>query len=118
MPARISSGIWSTPLTLPRKWVPLKSCDYKPWLAERRGDIDYYYWNRLKRYYIEQGVLPPNVLATLDLVTDEILDYSGNPDVSGEWDRRGMVLGHVQSGKTTNYSALICKAADAGYKMS
>ncbi|MFZ4858837.1 MAG: Z1 domain-containing protein [Desulfuromonadaceae bacterium] len=95
----------------------LKSCDYKPWLAERRGDIDFYYWNRLKRYYIEQGVLPPNVLATLDLVTDEILDYSGNPDVSGDWDRRGMVLGHVQSGKTTNYSALICKAADAGYKI-
>jgi hypothetical protein len=27
-----------------------------------------------------------------------------------------MVMGHVQSGKTTNYSALICKAADAGYK--
>jgi hypothetical protein len=28
-----------------------------------------------------------------------------------------MVMGHVQSGKTTNYSALICKAADAGYKI-
>ncbi len=27
-----------------------------------------------------------------------------------------MVIGHVQSGKTTNYSALICKAADAGYR--
>jgi hypothetical protein len=27
------------------------------------------------------------------------------------------VMGHVQSGKTTNYSALICKAADAGYKV-
>ena len=27
-----------------------------------------------------------------------------------------MVVGHVQSGKTANYSALVCKAADAGYK--
>ena len=27
-----------------------------------------------------------------------------------------MVVGHVQSGKTANYSSLICKAADAGYK--
>ena len=26
-------------------------------------------------------------------------------------------MGHVQSGKTTNYGALICKAADAGYRV-
>jgi len=95
----------------------LKSVDYKPWLAERRDEIEFFYWNRLKRYYMERGVLPPHVLATLDAVTDEVLDYSGDPDVEDDWDRRGMVLGHVQSGKTTNYSALICKAADAGYKI-
>ena len=29
----------------------------------------------------------------------------------------GMVVGHVQSGKTSNYTGLICKAADAGYKL-
>jgi hypothetical protein len=28
-----------------------------------------------------------------------------------------MVVGHVQSGKTANYVGLICKAADAGYKV-
>ena len=28
-----------------------------------------------------------------------------------------MVIGHVQSGKTANYTGLICKAADAGYKL-
>ena len=27
-----------------------------------------------------------------------------------------MVVGHVQAGKTGNYSSVICKAADAGYK--
>ena len=30
---------------------------------------------------------------------------------------RGLVIGHVQSGKTQNFSALIAKAADAGYKI-
>ena len=35
----------------------------------------------------------------------------------GSWDRRGLVVGHVQSGKTGNYTGLICKAADAGYKI-
>lgn len=91
--------------------------DYKPWLSSRRTDIDFYYWNRLRRYYLEGGVLVPQVVATLDAVTDEVLDYLGDPSNHGSWSRRGMVMGHVQSGKTTNYSALICKAADAGYKV-
>jgi hypothetical protein len=91
--------------------------DYKPWLSKRRNNIDFYYWNRLRRYYLEGGILPPQVVATLDAVTDEILDYLGDPSENGRWSRRGMVMGHVQSGKTTNYSALICKAADAGYKI-
>lgn len=91
--------------------------EYKPWLNGRRRDIDWYYWDRLRRYYMEGNRLPPQVVATLDTVTDEILDYCGDPAADGEWKRRGMVMGHVQSGKTTNYSALICKAADAGYKV-
>ena len=40
-----------------------------------------------------------------------------DPERSGPWDRRGLVVGHVQSGKTANYTGLICKAADAGYKL-
>lgn len=95
----------------------LKSTVYKPWLSERRPEIDFFYWNRLQRYYLEKGILPPNVVGTLDTDTDEILDYSGNPALEGPWKRRGMVMGHVQSGKTTNYSTLICKAADAGYRV-
>lgn len=90
--------------------------DFKPWLKESSGSIDFYYWKRLKRYYLEGGSLAAPVVATLDSVTDEILDYSGNPLTPGIGSRRGMVMGHVQSGKTTNYSALICKAADAGYR--
>lgn len=90
--------------------------DFKPWLNENSANIDFYYWNRLKRYYLEGGSLAAPVVATLDVVTDQILDFSGNPLTPGVGSRRGMVMGHVQSGKTTNYSALICKAADAGYR--
>lgn len=89
--------------------------DYKPWLRDR--EIDFYYWDRLRKYYLESDALPPNVVSRLDDVTDEVLDYCGNPLDLGSWSRRGMVMGHVQSGKTTNYASLICKAADAGYKI-
>jgi hypothetical protein len=91
--------------------------DYAPWLGDRKKRIDFYYWTRLRQYYLGDDVLPPNVVSQLDNVTDEVLDYCGNPDDEGLWSRRGMVMGHVQSGKTTNYASLISKAADSGYKI-
>ncbi len=91
--------------------------EYRPWLNKRRGSIDFFYWNRLNKFYISTSELPPYVVSVLDNVTDEVLDYCGDPTDQGAWARRGMVMGHVQSGKTTNYAALICKAADAGYKV-
>ena len=51
----------------------------------------------------------------MDEDTDKILERLEDPRRPGPWDRRGMVVGDVQSGKTSNYSGLICKAADAGY---
>ena len=33
------------------------------------------------------------------------------------WRRRGLVVGDVQSGKTATYTALCCKAGDAGYRL-
>lgn len=91
--------------------------DHRPWLADKRPGIDFYYWNRLRKYYLETGALPSHVLATLDSDTDEILDQCGDPKDERYGAVRGMVMGNVQSGKTTNYSALICKAADAGYRV-
>lgn len=95
----------------------IKGSDYMPWLGRRRDSIEFYYWNRLRKYYLHCAVLPPSVVSVLDDVTDEVLDFCGDPAQVGQWKRRGMVLGHVQSGKTTNYASLICKAADAGYKV-
>ena len=53
----------------------------------------------------------------LDRSTDSVLALLEDPGREGPWDRRGLVVGHVQSGKTSHYSGLICKAADAGYKI-
>ena len=91
--------------------------DFKPWLGEAKKDIDPYYWRRYERLLRETKNFPPKVVAKLDDITDRILGLLENPAKPGTWDRRGMVVGHVQSGKTANYTGLICKAADAGYKL-
>jgi len=51
----------------------------------------------------------------MNSITDQILDHLENPKKDGSWKRKGMVVGHVQSGKTANYIGLISKAADSGY---
>lgn len=89
---------------------------HAPWLDARRGSIEPFYWERYKQLLLRGG-WPPLVLATLDRASDELLDLFGNPSNEGTWKRRGLVMGDVQSGKTASYAGLMCKAADAGYRM-
>ncbi|WP_312813776.1 Z1 domain-containing protein [Sedimentibacter sp.] len=90
---------------------------YHPWLANRKAEIDEYYWNRYKEYLLSDKGWNVDVVDQLDGVGDDILDLLGNPEDKAPWSRKGLVLGDVQSGKTSNYIALINKAADAGYKL-
>jgi hypothetical protein len=89
---------------------------HRPWLANRRASIEPFYWGRYRELLVRNG-WPPLVMATLDRATDELVDLMGDPEQHGEWKRRGLVVGDVQSGKTATYSAVLCKAADAGYRM-
>jgi hypothetical protein len=89
---------------------------FKPWLDEAKAQIEPFYWDRYKKLLHKSG-LPQDVVTKTDEVTDLILGRLGNPGLAEKWDRRGMVVGHVQSGKTANYTGLICKAADAGYRL-
>lgn len=75
-------------------------------------------WNYTKAYekLLEQEGWTGSVVQSLSDVTNRILGHLQNPIDPDNWDRRGLVIGHVQSGKTANYLGLVCRAADAGYK--
>jgi hypothetical protein len=93
--------------------------DHEEWLANERASIRWNFWNRYKKY-LEEDVddkLPPSVVKSIEESTDEILKRLESPLRNGSWDRRGMVVGNVQSGKTSNYIGLIAKAVDAQYKI-
>lgn len=90
--------------------------DHVPWLHNRREEIDWAFWSRY-RSYATSRFMSPSAVNSLEQLTDEVLARLEDPDRSGAWDRRGLVVGHVQSGKTANYTGLICKATDAGYRL-
>ena len=85
-----------------------------PWLT----DEDRYNWKYFQRYKnrLSRSGLPPKIITKMDDWTDTILNKINNPNDEGSWDRRGLVVGHVQSGKTMNYIGLANKALDKGYK--
>ena len=87
---------------------------HKEWLKQGLKR-DWRYWQRYREWL--ERKLSYKAVEALDRSTDLVLALLENPLRDGGWDRRGLVVGHVQSGKTSHYSGLICKAADAGYKI-
>lgn len=89
-----------------------------PWLKEFKANqsTDWDFWTRYVMYLKKDKHFPDAVIAHLDALTDEILDHLFNPQMENvQIDKKGLVVGQVQSGKTANYTGLICKAADAGF---
>ena len=90
---------------------------FKPWLHDVKSSINFNYWDRYRKYLLEDKGRPDDIVSKLDTVGNEILDLIGNPLDQFSWKRKGLVLGDIQSGKTQTYNALITKAADVGYKL-
>lgn len=94
---------------------------YDEWLRHNNDNGGSYYWNRLEDFLSRElsGKYGPNkagkIVRSIDEATLSIMEKLANPH-RNSFSYKGLVLGYVQSGKTANFTALIAKAADAGYK--
>jgi hypothetical protein len=70
-------------------------------------------WSKLRSRMLAGGL--SDAVESIDRSTEEIVASLAEPRVD-EDNRLGLVIGNVQSGKTANYSAVIAKALDSGYK--
>ena len=91
--------------------------EYKAWIDAAREARPFAFWERYRNFLEKRKRIPRDVIGELDGLTDDILDRLRDPATSGQWDRRGLVVGDVQSGKTSNYIGLVCKAVDAGFPL-
>lgn len=97
--------------------VCVKKSDHKSWYFSAKKDIDHTFWDRYVQFLKENKAFNNNVIQAIDRSTDEIMDMLGNTKVNGNFSRRGLVIGDVQSGKTSTYTGIVNKAADAGYRV-
>lgn len=92
----------------------------KPWLMAFKATetSKWSFWNRYKYYLEHQKGFEPATIQGVDDMTDKILDRFFNPQKTDVIiSKKGLVVGQVQSGKTANYTGLVCKAADTGFNL-
>lgn len=88
------------------------------WWSQQKSENLLGHWSRWVRYLKIVKKWDNAIIDSIDETTDKILDALDDPKkVSQECDRRGLVLGYVQSGKTAHYNGLINKALDAGFQL-
>lgn len=92
-----------------------RDTEHKPWYGLHSDDG--FYWNRYREYLRFVKRWGKTIVDRLDETTNSIMDDLGDPTNDRPFQRRGLLLGSVQSGKTATYTALCAKAADAGYRV-
>jgi Z1 domain len=92
---------------------------HESWLPQLRQAPGFtgHFWKRYRVHLAKQEKLGEPILKSLDESTERIVDLCGNPNGNAPFQRRGLIIGDVQSGKTANYIGICCKAADAGYRV-
>jgi hypothetical protein len=112
----IDEALTNIVVTVGRAETMVDNDEIDRWITDDT-DRDWIHWPWLKSYLASEVRRPLDVMKELEKSTTEVIDLLGDPKRAGIWDRRGLVVGHVQSGKTQHYTALVAKALDAGYKV-
>jgi Z1 domain len=104
-----------------RPGATLRKGGPKEWFAHW-DPADGYLWPRLRGYLIDQKAWSLRDVESLDASSDNVLKHLEDPRLDQTHAKtafrvQGLVLGYVQSGKTANFTSLIAKAADRGYRL-
>ncbi len=108
-------------LTGSKKWLtppPMlvgDRSDENNWYPGADTISDGKFWPSLKDHLLMVKQWTPEAVQSIHQASDRIVAWMQSP-WAGSIKTRGLVVGYVQSGKTANFTAVIAKAADAGYR--
>jgi len=91
-----------------------KPVDWDPWY--QADSIRSFYWDGYQRV-LESNGWGAEAIIELNRTTDDVVKRLADPAGEHPYQSKGLVVGHVQSGKTANFTGVIAKAIDSGYKL-
>lgn len=90
--------------------------DWDPWYEER--DIrSSFYWDAYETVLLQNRGWDSSAVRKLDLSCTKVVSRLSNPTNETPYQAKGLVVGHVQSGKTAHFTGVVAKAIDAGYRL-
>ncbi|MET8651007.1 Z1 domain-containing protein [Nocardia aurea] len=89
---------------------------FVPWYTPASQQGRPWYWPSYRKL-LEQKKWPEEAIAGLDAATDSVVERLADPTRADSYQSKGLVVGYVQSGKTANFTGVIAKAVDAGYRL-
>ncbi|SQE00134.1 Z1 domain-containing protein [Parafrankia sp. Ea1.12] len=89
---------------------------FEPWYTTARLRRSQMYWTDYTDH-LRAIRWPAESIVSLDETTTQILERLSDPTQPTARQTKGLVVGYVQSGKTANFTGVIAKAIDSGYRM-
>ena len=89
----------------------------EPWVYNKSSSIKWRFWDRYRDYLEIEKNFSTTVTDGIFRLTNRTLDGLFDPTINKNITKYGLVVGQVQSGKTSNYTGLICKAVDSGFNL-
>lgn len=91
--------------------------EWEPWRTPQRRTERSFYWDHYRRYLLTTRKWSPTAVARLDEATEEVVSRLSDPTRQMAYQAKGLVIGYVQSGKTANFTGVVAKAIDVGYRL-
>ncbi|SNT45812.1 Z1 domain-containing protein [Asanoa hainanensis] len=91
--------------------------DWAPWYTERLRQDKNFYWEHYSDHLLNNRGFSGPAVAGLDASTTKVIERLADPAAQERYQSKGLVVGYVQSGKTANFTGVIAKAIDAGYRL-
>lgn len=89
---------------------------HEVWYTPDRRLRSDFYWKALTGHLRGQG-WDDDSAASLDVSSTRVVERLSDPCRAEAHKTKGLVVGYVQSGKTANFTGVIAKAADTGYRL-
>ncbi len=91
--------------------------EWDPWYSEELVRAREFYWRHYADYLRTRRGWTEDAITSLHNATRHIVERLSEPSRTEPYQAKGLVVGYVQSGKTANFTGVIAKAVDAGYRL-
>lgn len=90
---------------------------WQRWYSAERANERNFYWSHYQDYLLNTKGWPEASVTSLDAASTQVIERLADPTRDTAFQSKGLVVGYVQSGKTANFTGVIAKAIDVGYRL-